>query len=103
MFVARFLIRGCGGIGYLKNAHSSTGKKKRKCALQQQYARTWCVRACVCLWVNLLLTPAPVSGGSVCGGGGVCLWLAVLFRFVGALGIVCVCVFVNVSEHLFTG
>ena len=64
-----------------------------------------CVRACVCLWLNLLLTPAPVSGGSVCGGGGVCLWLAVLFRFVGALCIicVCVCVFVNVSGHLFTG
>ena len=40
----------------------------------------------------LLLTPAPVSG-SVCGGGGVCLWLAFLFRFVGALCIMCgVCV-----------
>ena len=45
----------------------------------------------VCLRLNLLLTPAPVSGGSVCGGGGGCLWLAFLFRFVGALCIVCVC------------
>ena len=28
----------------------------------------------------------------ICGGGGVCLWLAFLFGVVGALGIVCVCV-----------
>ena len=58
----------------------------------------------VCLRLDLLLTPAPVSGGSACGGGGVCLWLAFLFRFVGALCIMCgVCVFLNVSGHLFTG
>ena len=45
----------------------------------------------VCLRLDLLLTPAPVSA---CGGGGVCLWLAFLFRFVGALCIMCgVCVF----------
>ena len=59
----------------------------------------------VCLRLDLLLTPAPVSVGSACGGGGVCLWLAFLFRFVGALCImcgVCVCV-LNVSGHLFTG
>ena len=36
------------------------------------------------VWFNLLLTPAPVSGGSACGGGGECLWLAVLFSFAGA-------------------
>ena len=48
----------------------------------------------VCLRLDLLLTPAPVSVGSACGGGGVCLWLAFLFRFVGALCIMCgVCVF----------
>ena len=27
----------------------------------------------------------------ICGGGGVCFWLAFLFGVVGALGIVCVC------------
>ena len=43
----------------------------------------------------LLLTPAPVSG-SVCGGSGVCLWLAFLCG-----DIVYVCV--NVSGNLFTG
>ena len=126
-----------------KKMHSFTKKKKEKCTLQHQYARTWwccaCVRACVrahvcvyicgmhapvakqntstaltyqkkqenahssssmhapgayvrvCLRLDLLLTPAPVSA---CGGGGVCLWLAFLFRFVGALCIMCgVCVF----------
>ena len=71
---------------------SHTRKKKDKCALQQQYARTWCVRACMSAAQLVTLTPAPVSG-SVCGGGGVCLWLAFLFRFVGALCMMCgVCV-----------
>ena len=55
----------------------------------------------VCLRLSLLLTPAPVSGGSVCGGGGVCLWLAFLFSFVGALCSVCVCV--NVSDIYLLG
>mgnify|MGYP005710250771 CR=1 FL=1 len=54
----------------------------------------------VCLRLSLLLTPAPVSGGSVCGGGGVCLWLAFLFRFVGAF-VECVCV--NVSDIYLLG
>ena len=48
----------------------------KKCTLQHQHAHlvVVCVRACVrvCLWLNLLFTPAPVSG-SACGGGGVCL------------------------------
>ena len=56
-----------------KNAHSSSS----------MHAPGAYVR--VCLRLDLLLTPAPVSGGSVCGGGGVCSWIAFLFRFVGAL------------------
>ena len=132
-----------------KKKNALITKKKEKCTLQHQYARTWwccaCVRAHVCVYIcgmhapvakqntstaltyqtkkenahssssmhapgayvrvclrlDLLLTPAPVSA---CGGGGVCLWLAFLFRFVGALCIMCgVCVFLNVSGHLFTG
>ena len=57
-----------------------------------------CARARVCgLRLNFLFTPVLVEGvevsGSVCGGGGVCLSLAFLFTFVGALCIVyCVCV-----------
>ena len=64
-----------------------------------------CARAGVCLRLNFLFTPDLVEGvevsGSVCGGGGVRLWLAFLFGFVGSLCVNCVCV--NVSGYLFTG